>query len=73
MTNAAHVTGSTQLNPLELDGLDGDCWDHARRDYLAGVKATTICQRYGMSLSSFRMHARRRLEAHRPARGRGPA
>jgi hypothetical protein len=58
MTNTTHVTGSTQLNPLELDGLGGNYWDHARREYLAGVKATTICQRYGMSLSSFRMHAR---------------
>jgi hypothetical protein len=28
------------------------------RDYLAGDKATTVCRRYGMSLSSFRMHAR---------------
>lgn len=58
MTHTTHVTGSTQLNPLELDGLGGNVWDHARREYLAGVKATTICQRYGMSLSSFRMHAR---------------
>lgn len=58
MTNTTHVTGSTQLNPLELDGLGGNYWDHARREYLAGVKATLICQKYGMSLSSFRMHAR---------------
>jgi hypothetical protein len=58
MTNTTHVTGSTQLNPLELDGLGGNYLDHARREYLSGVKATTICQRYGMSLSSFRMHAR---------------
>lgn len=52
------MTSSTQLNPAELDGLGGNMWDHARREYLAGVKATTICQRYGMSLSSFRLHAR---------------
>lgn len=52
------MTMSTQLNPLDLDGLGGDMWDHARREYLAGVKAATICQRYGMSLSSFRLHAR---------------
>lgn len=58
MTNTTHVTGSTQLNPHELDGLGGNYLDHARREYLSGVKATTICQRYGMSLSSFRMHAR---------------
>jgi hypothetical protein len=58
MKNTTHVTGSTQLNPLELDGLGGNYLDHARREYLSGVKATTICQRYGMSLSSFRMHAR---------------
>ncbi|MDI1280729.1 hypothetical protein [Brevundimonas sp.] len=49
---------STQLNPADLDGLGGNIWDHARREYLAGVTAISICQRYGMSLSSFRMHAR---------------
>lgn len=52
------MTSDTQLDPLSLDGLGGDYWDHARREYLAGVKATTVCQRYGMSLSSFRQHAR---------------
>jgi len=52
------MTSSTQLNPADLDGLGGDYWDHARREYLAGVKATTVCQRYGISLSSFRQHAR---------------
>ncbi|WP_426040980.1 hypothetical protein [Brevundimonas sp. TWP2-3-4b1] len=52
------MTSDTQLNPADLDGLGGDYWDHARREYLAGVTATTVCQRYGISLSSFRMHAR---------------
>jgi hypothetical protein len=52
------MTMSTQLNLHNHDGLGGDMWDHARREYLAGVKAATICQRYGMSLSSFRLHAR---------------
>ena len=52
------MTSNTQLNPADLDGLGGTYWDHARREYLAGVKATHICQRYGMSLSSFRLHAR---------------
>jgi len=52
------MTSDTQLNLHDHDGLGGDMWDHARREYLAGVKATTICQRYGMSLSSFRLHAR---------------
>jgi hypothetical protein len=52
------MTSDTQLNPADLDGLGGTYWDHARREYLAGVKATSICQRYGMSLSSFRLHAR---------------
>ncbi|MES2861079.1 MAG: hypothetical protein V4701_06370, partial [Pseudomonadota bacterium] len=52
------MTSDTQLNLADLDGHGGTYWDHARREYLAGVKATTICQRYGMSLSSFRMHAR---------------
>ena len=52
------MTSDTQLNPADLDGLGGTYWDHARREYLAGVKATHICQRYGMSLSSFRLHAR---------------
>ena len=52
------MTSDTQLNPADLDGLGGNMWDHARREYLSGVKATTVCQRYGMSLSSFRLHAR---------------
>ncbi len=52
------MTSDTHFNPADLDGEGGTYWDHARREYLAGVKATTICQRYGMSLSSFRMHAR---------------
>jgi hypothetical protein len=37
---------------------EGNVWDHARREYLSGVTATTICQRYGMSLRSFRLRAR---------------
>ena len=49
---------STQINPADYDEGGGNVWDHARREYLAGVKATHICQRYGMSLSSFRLHAR---------------
>lgn len=52
------MTMSTQLDIENLDGLGGNMWDHARREYLAGVKATHICQRYGISLSSFRLHAR---------------
>ena len=52
------MTMSTQIDPAELDGLGGNMWDHARREYLAGVTATHVCQRYGMSLSSFRLHAR---------------
>lgn len=52
------MTSDTQLNPADLDGIGGNMWDHARREYLSGVKATTVCQRYGMSLSSFRLHAR---------------
>ena len=52
------MTSSTQLDPATLDGLGGDMWDHARREYLSGVKATIVCQRYGISLSSFRQHAR---------------
>lgn len=55
---APGMTCDTQLNPADLDGLGGDYWDHARREYLSGVTATTVCQRYGISLSSFRMHAR---------------
>jgi hypothetical protein len=37
---------------------EGDVWDHARREYLSGVTAMTLCQKYGMSLRSFRMRAR---------------
>jgi len=52
------MTSNTQLNPEDLDGLGGNYWDHAKRDYLSGVKATHVCQKYGISLSSFRLHAR---------------
>jgi hypothetical protein len=52
------MTSDTQLDPLSLVGLDENYLDHARREYLSGVKATAVCQRYGMSLSSFRAHAR---------------
>jgi len=38
--------------------LGGTYWDHAKREYLSGVKATMVCQKYGISLSSFRLHAR---------------
>ena len=49
---------STEINPEDLDGLGGNMWDHIRREHLAGVKATILCQRWGISLSSFRLHAR---------------
>jgi len=52
------MTSDTQINPAAFGDTGGTYWDQARREYLAGVKATTICQRYGMSLSSFRLHAR---------------
>lgn len=52
------MTSTSQLDPTTLDGLGGDYWDHARREYLSGVTAASICQRYGMSMSSFRLHAR---------------
>lgn len=58
---ACHTPGmtyDTDFNAPAHGDHGGDFWDHARREYLAGVKAATICQRYGMSLSSFRMHAR---------------
>jgi len=46
----------TCADPCEDDG--GNYWDHMRREYLSGVTATTLCQKYGVSLSSFRLHAR---------------
>ncbi|MEQ7154444.1 hypothetical protein [Brevundimonas aurifodinae] len=52
------MTYDTDFNAPAHGDHGGDMWAHARREYLAGVKATTICQRYGMSLSSFRAHAR---------------
>lgn len=52
------MTMRHQINPEDLDGLGGNMWDHIRREYLAGVKATVLCQRWEISLSSFRMHAR---------------
>jgi hypothetical protein len=52
------MTSDAQLDPATLDGLGGDMWAHARREYLSGVTAAHVCQRYGISLSSFRLHAR---------------
>jgi len=52
------MTMRHQINPDDLDGLGGNMWDHIRREYLSGVKATMLCQKWGISLSSFRMHAR---------------
>lgn len=33
-------------------------WKRVQQEYLSGVTATTLCQRWGMSMSSFRLHAR---------------
>lgn len=52
------MTSDTHFEPADFHDVGGNVWDHARREYLAGVPATSICQRYGMSLSSFRLHAR---------------
>ena len=52
------MTHNTHYNSAYREGDGRTVWDHAQREYLSGVKATTICQRYGMSLSSFRLHAR---------------
>lgn len=52
------MDSASQINPPDFDGQSGNMWDHARREYLSGMKATAVCQRYGMSLSSFRLHAR---------------
>lgn len=52
------MTTGTQFNPEDFADSEGDVWDHARREYLAGAKAAHVCQRYGMSLSSFWRHAR---------------
>ena len=46
----------TEANPYH--SRRSSMWDQARREYLAGMKATAICQRYGMSMSSFRLQAR---------------
>ena len=52
------MPSSTQIDPEDFDGPSDTLWDHARREYLAGMTAASICQRYGVSLSSFRLHAR---------------
>lgn len=52
------MPSNTQLDPADFAGPSDTLWDHARREYLAGMTAASICQRYGMSLSSFRLHAR---------------
>ena len=57
MLTARHAS-NTQLDPEDFAGPSAAVWDHARREYLAGMTAASICQRYGMSLSLFRLHAR---------------
>lgn len=52
------MSTGTQINPADYDEDGGNMWDHARREYLAGVTARTVCQRWGMSLSTFWLHAR---------------
>ena len=52
------MPSNTQIDPEDYAGPSDTLWDHARREYLAGMTASSICQRYGMSLSSFRLHAR---------------
>ena len=52
------MPSDTQLDPEDFAGPSDTVWDHARREYLAGMTAADICQRYGVSLSSFRLHAR---------------
>jgi len=52
------MASNSQINPGELDGLGGNMWDHIRREYLSGMTAAHICQRWDISLSSFRLHAR---------------
>ena len=47
-----------RIDPAQADPSLGDVWSQARREYLSGVTAASICQRYGMSLASFRAHAR---------------
>lgn len=46
------------LDPADFAAQTDSFWDHARRDYLAGMTAAQVCQRYDISLSSFRLHAR---------------
>lgn len=36
------MTADTQLHLEALDGEGGTYWDHARREYLARVKATHV-------------------------------
>ena len=52
------MPSNTQIDPEDYAGPSDSLWDHARREYLAGMTAASICQRYGMSLSTFRLHAR---------------
>jgi hypothetical protein len=47
-----------RLDPENPGPGPGSVWDRARREYLSGVTAATVCQRYSMSLRSFRLHAR---------------
>ena len=63
------MPSNTQLDPSDFAGPSDTLWDHARREYLSGMTAARICQRYGMSLSTFRLtRASDLLCGDRPAR-----
>ena len=49
---------TSRVDPSSPEPGSGNVWDRAQREYLSGVKAVIICQRYGISLASFRAHAR---------------
>jgi hypothetical protein len=50
------------MTDLALDGHQrhgSDIWAHAREAYSCGVGAPTVCEQFGLSLSTFRARARR--------------
>lgn len=61
------MPSNTQLDPEDFAGPSDNLWNLARREYLAGMTAASVCQRYGMSLSTFRLHARVGPAPRRPA------
>lgn len=59
LTDAPHPNPHALEAPRGYDPRSDDTWALARRDYINGDSGTQVCDRYGLSLSTFNDRARR--------------